>query len=259
MEAAESGLAIVAGSGMGALAGALARGVEFHDTVSFESLAGVGTCTVDGHRGEVKLGRAVGVGSPVAVVSGRRHLYEGADSTMEPLVRWLESAGFRRLITISAAGAVHGGIDPGEIVIVQEIIDAQNRIKFYGGGRDPVRFRPSRGLTGELERAAARARTPLVRGILACSPGPAYETPAEVYMYQCAGADVATMSAAPEARFALELGMEVAIIAAVTNRGTGIGYDPPAHGRVMDQAESMCRPLGDILLEMIASGDDRGD
>jgi purine nucleoside phosphorylase len=60
------------------------------------------------------------------------------------------------------------------------------------------------------------------------------------------------MSAAPEAQFALSVGMEVAIIAAVTNRGTGIGREPLDHSRVVDVAQSMCESLGDILIELIS-------
>jgi purine nucleoside phosphorylase len=156
---------------------------------------------------------------------------------------------------MSAAGSVHGGIDPGELVVIQEIIDLQNQPGRYPGGGDKVRFHPSRPLTRQLEQAAARARRPFVRGTLACGAGPAYETPAEIFALQCMDADVATMSAAPEAWYGISYGMEVAVIAAVTNRGTGIGHEPPEHALVVNRAELMCLPLGDILLELAGAGD----
>jgi purine nucleoside phosphorylase len=64
------------------------------------------------------------------------------------------------------------------------------------------------------------------------------------------GADVVTMSAAPEILYACELGMEIAVIAAVTNPGTGIGLEPTDHRRVLQTADSMCGPLGDILISL---------
>jgi purine-nucleoside phosphorylase len=106
-------------------------------------------------------------------------------------------------------------------------------------------------MMGRLETAAERAGLALRRGTLACGAGPAYESPAEIRALQEIGADVATMSAAPETRYACELGMEIAVVAAITNPGTGIGAEPPDHGRVVQTAESMCGPLGDILTALL--------
>ncbi len=251
------GLAIIAGSGMGALGERLDRQFRFDERVPFEEIPDLGECTVSGHRGQVMVGIHSDTGRRLAVVSGRRHLYEGGGSTMAPLIDWLKSRGFQDVVTISAAGGVHGGLEPGELVVIQEIVDLQNRPRVYPrrGGR--VRFFPSRSLTRSVESAAGRARRAVVRGTLACNAGPAYESPAEIRLLQEMDADVATMSAAPEAQFALSVGMEVAIIAAVTNRGTGISHEPIAHSRVEAVAQSMCESLGDILIELI-SGPDRG-
>jgi purine nucleoside phosphorylase len=68
------------------------------------------------------------------------------------------------------------------------------------------------------------------------------------------GADVVTMSAAPEILYACELGMDIAVIAAVTNLGTGIGSEPPDHERVLQTADSMCDSLGDILTAFVDQG-----
>ncbi len=247
----DSGFAIIAGSGMNALGDRLCASFALDDCFGFEQLEGMGDCTVEGHRGEVMMGRLAGSDRKLAVVMGRRHLYEGGESTMAPLVGWLASSGFRDLVTLSAAGSVHNGISPGELVVINAVIDLQNRPRFYPRGSGPVRFFPSGPLTLALEQAASRSGRTLIRGNLACSPGPTYESPAEIYALQTMGADVATMSAAPEAWFALSSGMQVAIIAAVTNHGTGIGHETPDHGRVLDAAETMCEPLGDILVEFL--------
>jgi purine-nucleoside phosphorylase len=247
-----AGLVIVAGSGMGSLGERLDQRFRLDERVPFEEIPDLGGCTVWGHRGEVMLGSHPDTGRRLAFVSGRRHFYEGGDSTMAPLIDWLKSRGFQEVVTISAAGGVHNGLDPGELVVIQEIVDLQNRPKGYPRRGGFVRFFPSRSLTRAVEQAAGRARHPVVRGILACNAGPAYESPAEIRVLQEMDADVATMSAAPEAQFALSVGMEVAIIAAVTNRGTGIGGEPLDHSNVVDVAQSMCETLGDILVELIS-------
>jgi len=237
---------------MGALGERLDRQFRFEERIPFEKIPDLGECTVSGHRGEVMVGSHPGNGRRLAVVSGRRHLYEGGGSTMAPLIDWLKSRGFLEMVTISAAGGVHRRLDPGELVVIQEIMDLQNRPRLYPRRGGFVRFFPSRSLTRAVERAAGRVRRPVVRGTLACNAGPAYESPAEIRVLQEMDADVATMSAAPEAQFALSVGMEVAIIAAVTNRGTGIGRKPLDHSRVVDVAQSMCKSLGDILIELIS-------
>jgi purine-nucleoside phosphorylase len=91
----------------------------------------------------------------------------------------------------------------------------------------------------------------LRRGVAACLDGPTYETPAEVSFLQGAGADLATMSAAPEIAAAAENGLRVACIGAITNPGTGIGCAAPGHDEVLTTASAMAPALGRILSELI--------
>jgi purine-nucleoside phosphorylase len=242
--------------------------VSFGERVPFADIEGVGESTVEGHSGTVLVGD-VGPGGarpwPLALVLGRRHLYEGGRLGTPALIRWLAARGIRQLVAVSAAGAVNKSIRPGQLVAIKEIIDMQNR-----GCLQPHLRRSRRGaladralgagqprlsqlLLRELEAAAGRAHVALARGTLACGVGPAYETPAEVRLLQKAGVDVATMSAAPEVQFATDAGMEVALVAAVTNLGTGISPEPLDHGGVLAVAASMSGPLGAILAE-VATG-----
>ena len=264
---ATSGLAIIAGSGMGELGYHLVTRLTDVETISFGDIDGVGACTVDGHPGEVRIGRRGGIGGRrIALVLGRRHAYEGGSLGMAPLMEWLAGRGLSNVVAVSAAGSLSGHLHPGELVVIKEIIDLQNRgllqpafrrLPARAGGRT----QPARGggrtacisarLSGALEVAARRAGVALQRGVLACGAGPAYETPAEVRALQTAGADVATMSAAPEVQYAAELGMEIAIVAAITNRCTGIGSEPPDHVRVLEIAGTMCRVLEDMLSQVI--------
>jgi purine-nucleoside phosphorylase len=264
------GLAIVAGSGFGALGRRLGERLRGVETVSFDAIAGVGACTVNGHRGEVRLGRLDDSGgSLLALVLGRRHVYEGGMPGMAPLMRWLSRRGLSRVVSVSAAGAVTGTIHPGELVIVTDIIDLQNRGLLQPALRDlpanagrraghPAHDRAGSGgsarvsplLTGAVEAAARRAGVGIHRGVVACGAGPAYETAAEVRALEAAGADVATMSAAAEVQYAVDLGMEIAVIAAVTNRCTGVGTDPPDHGQVLAIAATMCDAVAEVLLQL---------
>jgi purine-nucleoside phosphorylase len=253
---------------MGGLGDRLTERYSLRGETGFDEIDGVGGCTVRGHRGTVCLGEAAG--RPFALVLGRRHFYEGGSSGMASLMEWLAQRGIGEVVAISAAGSVRAAVRAGELVVITEIIDLQNRRetgrgwrKGRGGAADAVatpersaattRFGPSHRLRASLEAAARRAGVALQRGVLACGARPAYETPAEIRALQEMGADVATMSAAPEVEFAGELGMEIAIVAAITNPGTGIGAEPPDHGRVLEEASAMCGALGDVLVELLVN------
>ena len=271
-----AGLAIIAGSGMGCLGPSLSARLSGLETISFDQIDGLGSCTVDGHKGEVLAGRFDGGkrddegGRRVAVVLGRRHAYEGGKLGMAPLMQWLAGRGLSSVVAVSAAGSVNAAIHPGELVIVKEIIDVQNREQLQPAfrsartgevpwGGEPARERGGIGrtaavsprLTGALEAAARGAGVVLHRGLLACAAGPAYETASEVRALQLMGVDVATMSAGPEIQYAAELGMEIAIVAAVTNRCTGVGQERPDHGRVLEVAGEMCDTLANVVMQLI--------
>ena len=269
---ARRGLAVIAGSGLGELEGHLKERlgdrVSFGERVPFADIEGVGESTVEGHSGIVLVGDVGGSGAdpwPLALVLGRRHLYEGGRLGTPALIQWLAARGIRQLVAVSAAGAVNKILRPGQLVVITDIIDMQNRgfhqphLRRSRGGALPDRAvgvgrpRLSQLLVRELEAAGRRARVALARGTLACGVGPAYETPAEVRLLRKIGADVATMSAAPEVQFATDAGMEVAVVAAVTNLGTGIGPEPPDHSGILAAAASMSGPLGAILAE-VATG-----
>jgi inosine/guanosine/xanthosine phosphorylase family protein len=247
--------AVVAGSGMGALA----DGLDTVWTVPFSDIDGVGGCTVAGHSGEVRL-CDIG-GTRVLLALGRRHVYEGTPDAMRHLLRWMHGHGIGDVLITSAAGSLRRDIAPGRIVVVDDAIDLQNRCQFVARrdthGRDYGALQRHRrslcvdaALTRQIEDAASRAGVAWLRGALACFSGPTYETPAEVTMAQRTGADVVTMSAAPEITAANECGMRVAALAAITNYATGLGDIAPDHADVLTSAQTMSRRMARIVREL---------
>ena len=98
---------IVLGSGLGPLADA----VEVEREVSFAD-AGLPASTVPGHSGKFVFGRLGG--SPVVLMKGRVHLYEGhAPQTVTAGVRWMAGQGIKRLILTNAAGTLNPDFHPG--------------------------------------------------------------------------------------------------------------------------------------------------
>ena len=259
--------AVIAGSGLEGIGDRF----EINDTVAFDDIDGLGACTVAGHAGRVLCCRSGQ--KEFFLVLGRRHVYEGGRYGMGRLIRWLAGRGAADLVVVSAAGALNKSFPPGVLVSVNGIIDLQNFPMLQssvwaarGPAENPVQNTasaaaergvgrphtvPSPRLTAAVRRAAETAGVPMGRGTLACCTGPAYETPAEVIYLRRLGADLATMSSAPEVYFARRAGLEVAVVGAVTNYATGIGAGAVEHAGVLENAAVMCEPLARIVANLI--------
>jgi purine-nucleoside phosphorylase len=262
-------IAVIAGSGLEGIGDSF----QVNDTTVFDEIDGLGACTVTGHAGKVLVCESGA--REFFLVLGRRHVYEGGRYGMGWLIQWLARRGAGGLVVVSAAGGLRKSYPPGELVSVDGIIDLQNfpllqretwpvprpqkdtgRVELAAAerGLGCPHAAPSPGLTAAVREAAVLAGVPLGRGTLACCAGPAYETPAEVVYLKRVGADLATMSSAPEVLFACRTGLEVAVIGAVTNYATRIGTAPVEHAGVLEKAGAMCEPLSRIIAELIEIG-----
>ncbi|CAA9511328.1 MAG: Purine nucleoside phosphorylase, partial [uncultured Solirubrobacteraceae bacterium] len=99
-DAANPRIGLVLGSGLGSVTDAV------HDAVRipYAELPGFRPGTVTGHAGELVLGRLSGV--PVAVLSGRSHVYEGiTGADVATPIRTLRRLGVERLLLTNAAGS----------------------------------------------------------------------------------------------------------------------------------------------------------
>lgn len=106
-------------------------------------------------------------------------------------------------------------------------------------------------MTDVFERAATAARVPWQRGTSVCTSGPLYETVADVGMLQFAGADVATMSGAPEVTRANEIGLPAVAVAVVTNPCTGIHAAVPTHEEVLEASARAAQGLAHVIMQFI--------
>jgi purine-nucleoside phosphorylase len=159
-------------------------------------------------------------------------------------------------------------MQPGEFVIADRIINLQMRAPLVIASALPVgRAHPQsssiigagggselsldRYLMVRIEAAARRAACSSRRASVACMPGPAYETPAEVGFLQSIGADAAMMSAMVEVVAANRLGMSAAVICLVTNYATGITQEILRHTDVLTMGRQASATLGRLLTALI--------
>ena len=198
--------------------------------------------TVQGHDGKLVLGRWNG--TPVAVLRGRTHAYEGypLDVVTRPH-RVLAALGIETLLVTNAVGTFNTGFAPGDLMLVRDHVNQIGRRGLFPAGAFSKVPELARGAFGKprpytpevlavLREVALAEKIRLREGILLAGKGPAYETAAEIRMARLLGADAACMSSAHEMDLAAALGLRTAAVSCITNYGTGLSPHALTHHEV---------------------------
>jgi len=226
---------IVLGSGLGGLADGVGDAVA----IPFSDLPGWPAATAPGHAGRLVLGRLGG--TPVVLLQGRFHVYEGNDPglVIQPVLLF-GRLGARIVVLTNAAGGVHPGYGPGTLMLISDHLNLTGRTPLIGRNADAIgaRFPDlvdawSPRLRDRLREAGRAEGVPLEEGIYAGLLGPQYETPAEVRMLRGLGADAVGMSTVLECIAARWAGLEVCGVSLVTNAGAGYTGQPLTHEEVL--------------------------
>jgi purine-nucleoside phosphorylase len=210
--------------------------------ISYAKIPGFPTPTVSGHAGELYFGH-LGQ-TPVLVLSGRAHFYEGHEMERVTFAtRTLAAFGITDLLLTNAAGGINKNFRAGDFMVLTD------HINFMGA--NPLRGAATAGrprfvdLTETYDpkfrellfRAGKISRLKLQRGVYLAVSGPSYETPAEIRAFARLGADAVGMSTVPEAMVARQCGLRVAAVSCITNLAAGIGKGNLSHGEVLETAE----------------------
>ena len=231
-------LGIVLGSG---LQDAIGR-MEVAAEIGYQGLPGFPPAKVGSHAGKLALGWLAG--TPVVVLSGRAHYYEG--HPMERVtfaVRTLAEFGVTDLLLTNAAGGLNLNFRPGDFMLLTDHINLMGANPLRGP-ETPGRSRfvdmtaaYDAGLGRLLRRAARSCGVRLRSGVYLAVSGPSYETPAEIRAFARLGADAVGMSTVPEAVVARECGLRVAGVSCITNLAAGMGGSTLSHAEVLETAE----------------------
>jgi len=228
---------LVLGSGLGAFAEGLANrtAIAYEKIPNFPVPSGV-----VGHAGELVLG--IVRTTPVAVLSGRVHYYEGrplADVVFP--ARVLSRLGVKAVVLTNAAGGVRLSFRPGDLMLITDHINAFGTNPLVGENEEALgpRF-PDMSVIYDarlrevVKGLARRLRIPLRQGVYVGLHGPSYETPAEIRMWRKLGADAVGMSTVPEAIALRHAGVRVVGISTITNMAAGISKKPLNHVEVLE-------------------------
>ncbi len=241
-------LAIVLGSGFHHVLTELQVDAE----VSYGKLPGFPPVGVSGHAGQLLIGHLGG--TPVMVLSGRAHFYEGHDMAQVTFaVRALAAYGIRDLLLTNAAGGVNRSFRAGDFMALSDHINFM--------GTNPLRGAPQpglprfvdltqtydEGLRRLLARAGRGGRMKLRSGVYLAVSGPSYETPAEIRAFARLGADAVGMSTVPEAIVARQCGLHVAAVSCITNLAAGRSRKSLSHAEVLETAERVKSVAAQLL------------
>lgn len=239
-------IGLVLGSGLGAFAEELHDAVRIH----YSEIPSFPRSTAIGHPGQLVIGKAAD--TPVAVMQGRVHLYEGYTPTEVVFpTRVLGQMGIRALIITNAAGGINLEYKQGALVVISDHINLQGQNPLVGSNdeRFGSRFPDLTQAYSKPYRASALAAAQKLgitvhEGVYAGLLGPSYETPAEIRYLRTIGADLVGMSTIPEVIAARHMGIKVLAISCVTNMAAGILDKALDHQEVL---ETTTKVQGDFV------------
>jgi purine-nucleoside phosphorylase len=242
-ELAAPRLAIILGSGLGGV-------VELLDPVPrlvipYGEIPHIPVATVAGHAGELVAGTAAGI--PLLLLSGRAHAYEGwSHRQATVLLRACLTLGIEVLVVTNASGGINPSFDPGDVMLISDIINLSGDNPLTGPNLDRLgpRFVSmtdafDADLRARARAAADRAGVNLREGVYLMLAGPTYETRAELRMVRTLGADAVGMSTVPEVLVARHHGVRVLGFSLVTNKAT-----PEMEGEVTHEEVLAMGPIG---------------
>lgn len=246
-------VAVVLGSGLGGFAEELTDRIE----VSYPNIPGWPESTSAGHAGKLIFGCS-GT-TPVVVMSGRAHLYEGYTPDQVAFgVRVLGRSGVRTFVFTNAAGGINPAYERGGLVLISDHINLQGSNPLVGPNDDSLGIRfpdMSEAYSAELRRiakeTAAELGITLQEGVYAAMLGPSFETPAEIRHLRAIGADLVGMSTAPEVIAANHMGLRALAISCVTNMAAGILPRKITHAEVLETGEMVRSTLVALLKALL--------
>jgi purine-nucleoside phosphorylase len=257
-------IGLVLGSGLGAVADAVTNPIF----VPYGEIPHFPQSTVEGHSGRIVAGLLGGV--PVVVMQGRVHSYEGYTPQQVTFpMRVLGTLGVRAVVLTNAAGGIQQGYHVGQLVALADHINHMGWNPLTGPNEPRFAQRKSAGLRffdmteayskplrTLAQQTAAEQGFTLDEGVYLATPGPSFETPAEIRAFRTLGATLVGMSTVPETIVARHMGIDVLGISCVTNLAAGLGATHLSHEEVSEtgkQVESRLAGLLERLAPKIAA------
>lgn len=237
-------IALTLGSGWGEAASLIG---ETTHQLSADVVPGFHRSGVAGHPGTLS-SILTPSGKRALVIGARTHFYEGrgVDAVVHG-VRTAAASGVKTMILTNGCGGLNPDFEPGMPVLISDHINATATSPLSG-----AHFVDLTDLYSPRIREIARSIDSSLReGVYYQTPGPHYETPAEIRMMRTLGADLVGMSTALEAIAARAAGLEVFGISLVTNMAAGIQETSLNHEEVIQAGKDAGPRISQLLSSIV--------
>jgi 5'-methylthioadenosine phosphorylase len=162
--------------------------------------------------------------------------------------------GVERILSISAVGGIKKGLKPGDIVVLDQVMDMTRNRKstFYNGKGGVVHIDFTEPYCPELRRiilkAGKQAKVPLKNsGTYVAVEGPRLETASEIRSFKLLGGGVVGMTGMPEASLAREVAICYTGISVVANYAAGISKTKLTVPEVMEAMHASTEKIKSLL------------
>ncbi len=246
-------VALILGSGLGNYA----ERFQEEGVIDYREIEGFPVSTVPCHKGRFIFAHVEG--TPVVMMQGRVHYYEGYPMSDVVLpVRLMRKMGAKVLFLTNAAGGVNFDFAPGDFMLIRDQIASFVPSPLLGlnveewGARFPdMSHIYDEDLQEIIRSSASQMGLKLQEGVYLQLTGPAYESPAEIRMCRALGADAVGMSTACEAVAANHMGYKICGISCISNLASGMTQKPLSHKEVQETADRMAVQFEELVTRSI--------
>ena len=246
---------VILGSGLGAFGDMLRR----EAVVSYADIPGFPRSTVPSHAGRFVFGWVED--TPVVVMQGRVHLYEGYSVTDVVLpTRLMAAMGAKILFVTNASGGIRTDLTAGRLMLLRDHISLFVPNPLIGANIDELGTRfPDMSeaydpaLRSVVRAAADKNGIEIREGVYVQLTGTSFETPAEIRMLSNLGADAVGMSTVVEVIAARHARMRVVGVSCVANLAAGLSPTPLSAEEVFAAANDAAPKFQKLLWDSIAA------
>jgi purine-nucleoside phosphorylase len=245
-------IGMILGSGLGQLS----ESIQDPIIIPYHDLPGWQISTVEGHAGELVMGRLEG--QEVMVMNGRIHFYEGYEMNQVTLpIRVMQRLGIEIILVTNAAGGVNQDFVPGNPMLITDHLNLLGmagvnplrgpNLEEFGTRFPDMSQAYDKDLCDLARRVAKELDITLYEGIYVCLAGPTFETPADLRFLHGAGVDAVGMSTVPEVIVAVHGGQRVLGISGITNSSNLYGEAETTHEEVIETGKVLAPKMMKLI------------
>jgi len=250
--AVQPAIGLILGSGLGPLS----ESIQDPTIIPYRELPGWPLSTVEGHAGELIIGKLEG--KDVLVMNGRIHYYEGYEMNQVTLpIRVMQRLGIKIVVVTNAAGGINQDFNPGNPMLITDHLNLLGmagpnplrgpNLEEFGTRFPDMSQAYDRKLSETARKVAKELEITLYEGVYVCLAGPTFETPADLRFLLNAGADAVGMSTVPEVIVANHGGQRVLGISGITNQSSLYGEAETTHEEVIETGKLLAPKMMKLI------------